>query len=424
MVDQEKKKFSRSNIQQQLTARQSQMVPSEMNSNRNLTQESPLFEKVARTRFDPAHAMKYAKGPSATSRTYTESAKTAFNITTVANVGAWVASIPSFEVPYIVSLDNGITWYGRWANTTDVPYNRINEVSAEAIRTIGKSMTIRNVTTALNYVPVIKAMRMDPAFNYTNRADTQFVGTAAATNIDITSVNAVAARTISVNRKVIQNVPQTYNEVTDLATAWKDSCYLVNEIDDYQFRRYECSSDFAGINDGVAPTTTQENGVLRLGFIGGAAKDGTSYVLNDNAFDNSIVQGAHLVSSKFLNTDITAFYIPANATVQTFELECYEHTQIITSDPEVLSRSYIDDPYQSGLESYLARTGVKLSGMYPGQFNDWGTIWSYLKRAGSKVADAGTKVFDFYKTNSKLLKPVVSLLPGGGLISEAVDKFM
>lgn len=402
-----------------LTRREMEIAPSIPNSTRNLSQDSPLFEKIMRTRFDPAHAYKFARGPSATSRTYCDSSKGTYNFTTVANTPTYFLSIPSLEVPFIISLDGGVTWKGRWGDGIADAYNRVNELKAEATRTIGKSMTIRNVTINQNESKQLYSFRIDPAINVYNKCDSDWCPTAGGANSQISPQSPVAGRVVGANRKVIQNIPQSFNAITELSEQHESGCYLVNNVLDDEFRTYRSLSDMCAIaNKDYPPTADQELSVLRLGFLGGVAMDGTSYVTNDNGWNAALAGNARLTSSVLQNTDICGFYIPPNNVPQTFEVVSYEHLQVMTADMDLLTKSFIDEPYDfPENDRFMRKIKMKLSGAYPAEFNSWGTIWNFIKRQASKVGD-------FYKEHEKILKPAISIVPGASTILDMADKFM
>lgn len=408
-------------INRPLTEKERAFIPSLLNAKAgNITQDSPLIEKVMRTRLDSAHALRYCRGVSSPQRSYTHSSKGTFTVNTVVGQSAWIISLPFLECPFAVSLDSGNTWTGRWGDNIANIWDRVNTAKAEASRTIGKSMTPRNITIPDDRVELCYALRLDPAFNLVEKCDTKFWYNGAA-QVDITVANAVTAKTYAVNRKVIQNVPRDFNLVSSIAEKLSEGAYIVNKILDDDFRTYQTISDKSGMGtDQYPPAATSENSVLRLGFLGDIAEDGSAYVTPGVA-TGPLAANARLYVSKLMNSDLTALYIPATTVAQTYQVETYEHTQYITSDMTLLN-SEADDPYDiPEIDALLRRANAEISGIYPPDYNDWGSVWSFLK---NKVAKAASSVADFYRTNSKVLKPALSLIPGASTALDLVDKYI
>jgi len=408
-------------INRPLTEKELAFVPSLINAKAgNLTQDSPLIEKVMRTRLDPAHALRYCRGVSSPQRSYTHSSKGTFTVVTVAGNNTWVISLPFLECPYMVSTDSGNTWTGKWGDNIANIFDRVNVAKAEASRTIGKSMTPINITTPDNKVDLCYALRIDPAFNLYDKCDSKYWYDGAA-QVNITYENAATARTKIVNQKVLQNIPQDFNAVSSIAVKCKSGAYIVNNILDDDFRTYQVISDRSGMGTAdYPPTNTTNNSILRIGYIGGIAENGSA-VVTAGAANGGMAADARLTVSKLMNTDVTAFYIPANAQPQTYQFETYEHTQFITSDMTLLN-SEADDPYDiPEIDGLLRRANAEISGIYPPEYNDWGAVWSYLKK---KVSDAAQAVGSFYKTNAKVLKPALSLIPGASTALDLVEKYI
>lgn len=402
-----------------MSSKDMEFVPSMMNHARgNLKADSPIFEKIARTRLDPAHAMNHCRGFSSTAKTYYVSRRSVHNINTTANVGFWFSSIPSLEVPFIYSLDAGTTFKGRWSDQVANNWHSLLTLKAEAIKSIGKSFTVRNVTAPTTQVPLMYSYRLDPAFNYPNKCDTNWCPTAAGTNVLITSAGG-SADTVSVNRKVIQNIPRLPNHVSEIWDTHALGAYKVNNILDEDMRQVRLISDQAGLGDtGYGPTNVSENGVLRLGFCGEIYVDGSQYVINDNIFNPTLSATARLWSSPFMNTDITGIYVPGAPAPQSLEIECYEHYQIQTSDMDIIGSSTIEDPYDyPEYAKVIRRVQFSIPGTYPSAYNDWGAVWSWVKKQASRATD-------FYKDHSKVLKPALSLIPGASTALDMVEKYI
>lgn len=401
------------------TPREADFTPSLANARAgDITQETPLKQKVLRTRFDPAHASRYARGISSTQRTYTHTSKAMFTLTTIANTGMWVISLPFLECPYIYSTDGGNTWFGRWGDSIGNIWNRVNIAKAETARTIGKSMTATNITKPDSKVDLCYSLRLDPCFNLGNKCDSTYCPTGAGANQMITDANYGACRTIPANRKVLQNVPRSFADVSAIATKHKDGVYLVNKMLDDDFRKFQSLSDLCSTNADRPPAVDDEYSVLRLGFVGQIASDGTAYVLNEHAWSQVAVNNARLPVSQVMNTDVVAFYAPANATPQTFAFECYEHTQYMTGDMALITSKQTDEPYCfPEMDIMLKTLNTQMRGDYPPEFNDWGSVWKWIK---GKVSDVGS----FYKSNAKILKPALSLVPGVSTALEIVDKYI
>lgn len=403
----------------QLTPKEIAFAPSLINArNGDITQETPLIEKVFRTRLDPAHASRYARGISSSQRTYTHTSKAVFTITAAANTGLWIVSLPFLECPFIYSTDGGNTWYARWGDSIGNIWNRVNLAKAEASRTIGKSMTIINSTKPDSLVPLCYSMRLDPCYNIFNKCDTAYLPSIGNTTVAITDGNYATARTQSANRKVIQNVPRDFTTVSSIATKHKEGVYLVNKILDDDFRTYRTFSDLCATNSDRAPAVDDEYSVVRIGFLGQIGVDGSAYVLNEQAWNPGVTNNARMPASQLMNTDVTAFYSPPNASPQSYTIECYEHTQYMTGDMTLINSKQTDEPYAfPDMDASLKMLNVSLRGDYPPEYNDWGAVWNWVKSKAAKVGD-------FYKKNSNIIKPALSLIPGASTALDIVDKYI
>lgn len=402
-----------------LTPKEAMFAPSLINArNGDISQETPLIEKVFRTRLDPAHASRYARGISSSQRTYTHTSKAVFSITAPANFGLWIISLPFLECPFIYSSDGGNNWYGRWGDGFANVWNRVNLAKAEASRTIGKSMTISNSTKPDSLVPLCYSLRLDPCFNLVNKCDSTYLPAIGNTTVAITDGNYAAARTQAANRKVIQNVPRDFTTVSAIATKHKEGVYLVNKILDDDFRKYQVYSELCATNSDRPPAVDDEYSVARLGFLGQVAIDGSAYILNENAWNPAGTNNARLPVSQLMNTDMTAFYSPPNASPQTYTVECYEHTQYMTGDMALITSKQTDEPYAfPDMDTSLKLLNVQLRGDYPPEYNDWGSVWNWVK-------NKATAVGNFYKKNAKVLKPALSLIPGASTALEMVDQYI
>lgn len=385
----------------------------------NLSQDSSLMEKIFRTRFDPAHAYNYSRGARSNARTYNRSMKATIKINTTSNQGCYFLGIPSLEVPWIVSKDSGVTWKGRWSDQSGTNWNILNVLAAEAIKCTGKSFTAKNVTPQTTKVDLCYSFRLDPCVQYPNECNSKYMGTGVATNVDITYINGAAADAVSVNRKVIQNIPQAVDAISDI---WKEhisGVYKVANIVDDEMRQIRQQSDFAGLGSNAwPPTNVTENGALRLGFLGAIAPDGSAYVTNDNAWNPGLGDTVRLISSRFLNTDIIGFYIPPSVNPQEFTFDTYEHYQIQTGDMDKVSAPGMEEPYDYPEYEMMMRSMTnELVGDYPPEYNSWGTVWNWIKGKASSVGK-------FYKDNKKLLDPALGLIPGASTALQLVDKYI
>lgn len=380
----------------------------------DIEENTPIFEKIMRTRFDPAHAIKYARGISSNSKCYVESNKIRATITTVAGNTTIVISIPSLEVPIIYSTDGGATFYGLWSTAVARCDQRINDLRAEAVRSIGKGFKLVNITNDQTKVDRMYSFKLTPATNLHNRCDSSWLPNGASANTDITNF---ANKAIGANWKVIQNIPNNIDQIAELGHMHEGTgVYLVNDILDNEWRKQSMLSDTVGPYTAVnTPDTTTSLGALRLGIIGSVDPAGGQFVLNNTP---AFTMNTRLVSSALLNTDLVGVVLPATAVAQTLAFEGFDHYQIMTSDVEYMGRSNMIDPYDyPDLELTARRYTNFLPGLYPASYNFWGKVWSFIKRTANKVGD-------FYKDNSKVLKPALSLIPGASTALDIVDKYI
>lgn len=378
----------------------------------DITGLSPLRERVLRTRFDPAHCEKYAMGMSATQRTITNSSTFIVPITVPAGKGMWIYSLPFLECPIMtMASDTSIgTGYYDVATFGNTPAAAMDILKAEAFKTIGKSMTLKDVTqtdSSANKMPM-QWFRMNPSFKIWNEWNGE--------NYYISSggTNTAVDQTSQLNVKILQNIPQLNFDISTIGGHCDGGGYLVSEIVDEAYRRRVRQSD--GIKF-TAPSTNAQMDQLKTTNPSNTEVSLGNNVVYDTA-QSAMAANTRVCVSMMDNSDLCGFFIPATDIIKSYQVTVHHHVQYLTADMKLLGSRVADEPYYDpDVVTESETINAMLSGIYPPEWNDWAGVWSGIKRGfsnivqgGKKAVQVGKSIYKFVQEHPELVKAASSVV--------------
>lgn len=387
--------------------------------NSELMSMTPEQAAIARTIIDPAHLVGTSNGPLfPDSRTAGKAACRVqvqeFNIRVTGGTAVAVYSIPFFEVPVAYRTDDANVLVGipnRMTASNVNPAGWLRSNNVYGFRTTGKSLSIHNVTPDINRGGSITAARFASQIDYVNASPAGTVLGAAT----------AGTTTDALNIKVLQSLPGSIPEVSQLPTyqtfEGKDGCYLVNKLinEDWILRTDSMKKAFPYT---AAPQTTDRNSAL--GFTDFSAAEGTAatYMVYKNA-TSGYIDDSVCTASTFDGTDLTVAVLSAPTGFdQTYLVRMVMVTEFL---PKLNSTTFIYELKNRSMDESFLRAvklfAAKELGIYPVSYNDWSSVFNKLK---SWLGSAR----DFYKSNSKIIKPIAGLIPGASGVIDVIDKYI
>lgn len=378
---------------------------------------TPEREIIARTILDPAHLTSADAtllpsdnfGAKAAVRVQVQETV----ITVPAGALVSVQSLPFFEIPYGIRAADGNAMTGvpnKMAMTAvNNPGYWLQKNCVYAYRTTAKSLTIKNVSAVQNQGGTISTARFSPMNSIYNASP---AGTALS--------GATANQTTVINCKVVSGLPGNQAESSTVPESASfsgvDGCYLVNKVynDDWIYR-----TDFTktGSQVDIVPSTTDANGQIMFTDSSAAEGSAANVIKYSNA-TSGYVEGSVCLASSQDYTDCTVAVITAPGNDQTYLIRCVMVTEFI---PRVgtVAFQYELDSRSDDVNFMLAvrRFANHELGMYPSSYNDWSKVFTKFKDWLGKAAG-------FYKNNSSILKPALSLIPGVGTALSIADNFI
>lgn len=410
-----------STANQPLTTRRIDQLERALNNLRNPTkmeqrvntafpQMSREQRDIARVVLDPVHLVQdgpmapLIPDPSSPGRAVGLVQVTDFTINIPAGESAVMSSIPSFEAPARIVLSDALPHYAMSNSLTKssiAPGNWLHDQGIYSFRTTGKSITVTNVTAAINRAGTIAAVRMNPSIDVRNAA-----------------IAGTTTRTDNFNQRILQAYPSAYAEVTGIAgssifTA-EEGLYAVHRLNDRLWRHRDNGYNKC-IELATAPLATDTNCGLYDTDI--SAPAGVPQLLQWYN-QSGLPAGSSALVGQMDATDVIHVAMTAASTAQTYQIKIvcvYEFLPKASSSNMLAMRRMRSTEYDF-MELVYKFASTELD-MHPADWNDLGGLWDKFKSFLGKAVG-------FYKDNSKILRPALSLIPGVGSALAIADQYI
>jgi hypothetical protein len=280
------------------------------------------------------------------------------------------------------------------------PGNWLHDNGVYAWRTTGKSMTVTNVTAAIQKAGTISCVRMNPS-------------------IDCRYANIVtsATRTDLSNQRIMQAYPSSYAEVAGIPGSAifsaEDGLYAVHRTNDRLWRNRENAYSKC-YELPTAPAAGDLNCLVHDTDISNPAGTPAPLVW----YPQAGLTAAPALMGPTDATDVIHVGLTAASTAQTYQFRIVSVYEFLpkASSANMLAMRRLRSCDYDFMELVYKFAATELD-MHPADWNDLGGLWSKFKNFLGKAVG-------FYKDNSKILKPALSLIPGVGTALSVADQFI